>query len=175
MKFKTLPDIETNRLWLKKVEPKHIDVIFKLRSSAIVAKYIQRPLYKNRKEARLYIDKVTNQLTNDESITWVISLKTENREVGTICLWNFSEDKKIAEVGFDLLPEYFNMGIMTEASEAVINCGFNSLQLNTIEAFTKKENIASINLILKQGFVLQPDRKDPMVTNNAIYILKRDR
>lgn len=175
MKFKTLPDIQTNRLQLNKIETKHIEVIFKLRSSAIVAKYIQRPLYKNRKEARFYIDKITNQLKKGESITWVISLKNENLEVGTICLLNFSEDRKTAEVGFDLLPEYFNMGIMTEALEAVINCGFHSLQLETIEAFTKKENTASIHLLLKKGFVLHPDRKDPLVPKNVIYILKRDR
>lgn len=174
MKFKILPDIETKRLQLNKIEAKHVDIIFKLRSNAIVTKYIERPLYKNRSEARLQIDKVINQLKRNESITWVISLKGQPTiDVGTICLWNFSHDKKKAEVGYDLLPEYFNKGIMSEALQVVLCFGFNTLQLTSIEAYTKKTNINSIRLLEKFDFKFDPNRKDPDFQSNNIYILNK--
>jgi len=173
MKFINAPNIETTRLQLNKIEQHHIDIIFKLRSNAIVGKYIARPLYKARNEARLHIDKVINQQKSNATVAWVIDLKIENSAVGTICLWNFSEDRKTAEIGYDLLPEYFGKGIMSEAMDNVLDFGFKTLKLNTIEAFTQYENLASINLLKKKGFKHQPDRSDPGFPKNSIYIIYR--
>ena len=173
MKFSTTKNIETNRLQLNKIEQQHVDIIFNLRSNAIVCKYIARPLYKVRNEARLHIDKVVNQLKSNTSITWVIGLKTQNSSIGTICLWNFSADRKTAEIGYDLLPEYFSKGIMGEAMDAVLDFGFNTLNLNTVEAFTQFENLASISLLVKKGFKHQPNREDPGFPINHIYTISK--
>ena len=68
--------------------------------------------------------------------------------IGTISLWKFSEDKKTAEVGYDLNPVFHNKGIMTEALNCVLKYGFTQLQLDKIEAYTHKENQASRKLLL---------------------------
>ena len=60
--------------------------------------------------------------------------------IGSICLWNFSEDRKVAEIGYDLDPKYQRKGIMTESINAVLNFGFRKLSLEKIEAFTQKQN-----------------------------------
>ncbi|AEH01269.1 GNAT family N-acetyltransferase [Lacinutrix sp. 5H-3-7-4] len=173
MKFTTTKNLETNRLYLNKIEQHQVEIIFKLRSNSIVCKYIARPLYKKRTEARIHLDKVINELKQNSAITWVISLKTDNTPIGTICLWNFSDDRKTAEVGYDLLPEYFKKGIMSEALDAVVDFGFNTIHLNAIEAFTQFENLASISLLEKKGFKFQKDREDKDYPKNRIFVLSK--
>ena len=64
-------------------------------------------------------------------------------------MWNFSSDRKTAELGYDLLPEFFNKGIMSEALQQVILFGQETLKLNTIEAYTHQDNSNSIKLLEK--------------------------
>lgn len=66
----------------------------------------------------------------------------------------FSSFPKIrADLGYDLRPEYWNSGIMTEALGAVIDFTFNKIQVNRIEASVSNENNASIRVLEKLGFV----------------------
>jgi ribosomal-protein-alanine N-acetyltransferase len=58
---------------------------------------------------------------------------------------------------------------MSEAFEEVLNFGFKNLELKTIEAFTHKNNTASIALLEKLKFVLHPDRRDEGFENNRSY------
>jgi len=165
--------IETDRLILRALEKSDADTVFSLRSSEIVNKYIARPLQEDRSETFAFIDKIEKGLANNEIEFWVIQLKDMTTCIGTICLWNFSEDKRTAEVGYDLLPDFHSRGVMSEALKAVLKFGFTNLKLNTIEAFTHKENTASKMLLEKNKFIFQPRREDPGFPNNIIYKIER--
>lgn len=171
MGFKQLSEIKTKRLVLRKLNAEDLELIFELRSSEEVTKYIARPLYKDIEEGKLFLDKTINSINKNEVIVWTIRLKDSLIPIGTICLWNFSEDRKTAEVGYDMLPEYHNKGFMSEAIRSVINFGFNKLKLNTIEAYTSKHNLRSIRLLEKNHFVLQSERKDEEYPDNIIFAL----
>ncbi|WP_407557462.1 GNAT family N-acetyltransferase [Winogradskyella sp. 4-2091] len=110
-----------------------------------------------------------NNLEHSISIVWGITLKDKSELIGTICLWNFSVDKKVAEVGYDLNPKFHNKGIMTEALNLVLDFGFNQLKLQKIEAFTDTKNENSKRLLTKNGFILNPSRKDVDNESNLIY------
>jgi ribosomal-protein-alanine N-acetyltransferase len=91
--------------------------------------------------------------------------------IGTICLWNFSADHTIAEIGYELEPAFQGKGLMSEAVQCVIDFGFNSLHLKALEAFTHKDNTSSMHVLLKNNFQLDPNRKDEENEDNRIYIL----
>jgi ribosomal-protein-alanine N-acetyltransferase len=61
---------------------------------------------------------------------------------------------------------------MSEAFDKILNFGFQNLDLKTIEAFTHKNNTASIALLQKQKFVLHPERREEGFENNRSYRLK---
>jgi len=86
---------------------------------------------------------------------------------------NFSEDRKTAEVGYELLPNYHRKGIMSEALKAVLNFGFNELYLNEILAFTNKFNENSKSLLLKNNFTLEEGRVDEGFPDNLVFSLKK--
>ena len=91
--------------------------------------------------------------------------------IGSISLWNFSEDKKTGEVGYDLSTKHHNTGVMSEALKCVLNYGFNTLQLDKIEAFTHRDNEPSKKLLIKHNFNLIEHRKDVGNLNNIIFEL----
>jgi ribosomal-protein-alanine N-acetyltransferase len=90
-------------------------------------------------------------------------------------LWNFSENKKRAEVGYDLNPIYQRKGIMNEALKQIIEFGFVDLNLDKIEAFTHAENENSLKLLEKNGFYIDENRKDEDNLNNLIFVIKKTR
>jgi ribosomal-protein-alanine N-acetyltransferase len=83
---------------------------------------------------------------------WGITFKTEIRLIGTVCLWNISQEKKSVEIGYELLPVYQGQGIMQEALQTVISYAFNEIKAVTIEAVLHKDNARSVNLLLKHQF-----------------------
>ena len=92
--------------------------------------------------------------------------------IGTVCLWNFSLDNKIAEIGYELIPDYQKKGFMTEAVNSVVNFAFNHLKLDKIEAYTHKENENSKKLLLTSNFNLNINKKDLNNITNVIYEIK---
>ncbi len=171
MNFELFPEITTERLVLRKLEVIDSELIFSLRSSKEVTKYIARPLYKTIEEAKTFINDRIKDIDNNISIVWTILIKNSQIPVGTICLWNLSDDRKTAEVGYDLLPEFQGKGYMREAFRSVMNFGFNEMKLKSIEAYTSKYNKSSIGLLEKNKFILQKERKDSDKPDNIIFIL----
>ena len=175
MDFKLFPEIITDRLVLRKLESSDSELVFALRSSKEVTKYIERPLYKDIEEAVYFLNKTIKSISINEVIVWTIRLKDSLVPTGTICFWNFSEDRKTAEVGYDMLPEFQNNGFMNEAIRSVINFGFKELKLNTIEAYTSKHNKRSISLLEKNDFILQKEIKDEGFPDNIIFTRARNK
>lgn len=169
MQFKDAKEIQTQRLTLRVLTNNDVDIVFALRSNKQVIKYIEREPIKNLFAGEEKTQELVKYIDNNESISWVINLTSKNKKMGSICLWNFSADRKKAEVGYDLLPENHNKGFMHEALKSVLLFGFNTLQLNKIEAFTSKHNKGSIALLEKNDFKLHPDRIDDGFPDNLIF------
>jgi len=176
MKIKTFPQINTERLILRKIEESDCDVVLFLRSDETINKFIHRPEHrktKNITDAIKHIKKLNAETETNKSFSWGITLKSDPKIIGTICLWNFSDNYKIAEVGYDLNPMFQRKGIMSEALNCVMNFGFSELNLDKIEAFTHVENENSKKLLEKNGFNFVKDRKDTDNLSNVIFEIKR--
>lgn len=165
--------LETSRLILKGINENHTEDILKIRSNPEVNKFVKRVSPKTNYDALQFILTIKERVQNNQTVYWGISLKDRLNLIGTICLWNFSEDRKTAEVGYELLPEYHRRGIMSEALNAVLDFGFNDLHLQEIVAITNKINENSKGLLVKHNFILQEGKKDEGFPNNIIFSLKR--
>ncbi len=164
--------LETERLVLKSINENHAEDILKIRSNAEINKFLKRIPLQTNYEALSFILTIKKRVENKETIFWGISLKNQPELIGTICLWNFSEDLKTAEVGYELLPNYHRKGIMSEALKAVLNFGFNELSLNEILAFTNKFNENSKSLLIKNNFTLEEGRVDEGFPENLVFSLR---
>ena len=171
--FTPFPVLTTERLTLRCLEVSDDKELFMLRSNIIVNQYIVRPKQKDIKEIRAFISKINDEINNNEWIYWVISLKDDPTLIGDICLWNFSDEKTVAEIGYELDPAFHGKGIMSEALEKIIAFAFRDIELISIEAYTHKKNDDSTKLLRKYNFKLEANRVDKENIDNIIFTLTK--
>lgn len=164
--------LETERLLLKEINESHVEDILKIRSNEVINQFVKRNSPKNNYDALQFILTIKERTQNNQTVYMGICLKDQPNLIGTICLWNFSDDRKTAEVGYELLPDYHRKGIMSEALKAVLDHGFNELHLQEILAFTNKFNENSKSLLVKHHFILEEGRTDEGFPDNLVFSLK---
>jgi len=177
--FNPFPLITTERLFLRKVEMTDADEIFFLRSDKEVMRYIDRPPAESLEEACGFIQKITDLEKNSEAVTWAITLKGEDKLIGTVCYWNIRKEHYRAEIGYLLHPDFWGKGIMKEAMAEVIKYGFKVMNLHSIEANVNPDNKASIKLLEGYNFFREAYFKENYFFNGkfldtAIYSLLAD-
>ncbi len=146
--MKTFPILTTERLMLRQLSGSDVQEIFLLRSDSLINKYLGRQPCKTLEDALEFIEKV-----KDNNLSyWAIAEKGNEKLVGTICLFDISEEQKKCEIGYELLTEYQGKGIMREAAKKIIEYSFHTLGLKTIDAYTHKENQSSTNLLKELKF-----------------------
>jgi ribosomal-protein-alanine N-acetyltransferase len=105
------------------------------------------------KEAEEFITIINNNIDNNESIMWAITLKEDVAKViGSICFWRIQKEHFRAEIGYVLDPAYWRKGIMKESILKVIEYGFSKIGLHSIEARINPDNIASASVLEATGF-----------------------
>ena len=150
--FTPFPVLKTERLTLRQVRSSDNKEIFALRSNDNVNKYPDRKPSKSIDDARIFIQTINKNIQRNDSIYWAITLNGTDKLIGTICLFDFSNDNLKAEIGYELLPDFQGKGIMQEATSKVIDFGFQHVGLNSIEAYTHSENQSSTRLLEKLNF-----------------------
>lgn len=171
--FLPFPGLITKRLILRQLNESDSYSIFSIRSDNTINKYLDRPKMTNIDEAEEFIKKIIDGIKLNKWIYWGICFKGNPELIGTICLWNFSDDKTIAEIGYELLAPFQGKGLMNEALKCIIHYGFQTIGLEKIEAYTHRENSSSTRLLVKNDFQFIPDRHDENNSNNIIYTLTR--
>jgi [ribosomal protein S5]-alanine N-acetyltransferase len=172
--FTPFPTLVTDRLVLRQLVDTDADAFLALRSDQLVGQYIDRAAQRNIEEAQAHILKLNNGLAANDSINWVITEPETDELIGTICLWGFSTDETTAELGYELFPTYQGQGLMSEAVRSVLAYGFEQLGLAHIEAYTHRDNAASIKLLERHLFSPHPTRTDSDNAHHVIYTLDRD-
>lgn len=108
---------------------------------------------KDVEEALRFIDNMNGRYFKSKlTICWGIALKETDELIGRIEICRFIR-QSMADVAYSLSKEYWNNGYMTEALQAVVRFGFEIMGLHRIQATAAPENIASVKVLHKAGFV----------------------
>ena len=162
--FSPFPNLETERLLLRRVDSNDVKEIFALRSNPETMKYIPRPLVKTDEDALEHIAMIDTKIDNNEGINWAITLKDNPKLIGIIGHYRIKPEHYRAEIGYMLLPEYQGKGIISEAVKEAVKYGFNVMNLHSIEAIIAPENYGSAKVLEKNGFV-----KEAHLRENEFY------
>lgn len=147
------PVIATERLTLREIFPEDDQAILRLRSNDQVLEYLGRPKMHTLKDAQQYIGALRDTVAAHNAITWAISLPENNALIGTIGYWRIEKEHYRAEIGYALHPDHWRKGYLSEVMQPVLDYGFDTLGLHSIEAKVHPANKASAGLLEKHGFV----------------------
>ena len=134
-------------------------------------------------------DRLPNPYTKKDAEEW-LKMVSENEAITGI-YWAIVCDRKLigsisvekkdddAEIGYMILNEYTNKGIATEAVKQICSIAFKALSIEQITANVFQPNIASIRVLLKNGFKYKgtiPNAviKDGNVYDLLIYVLTKE-
>lgn len=149
LNFNPFPVLETDRLLLRKISMDDAEDIFLLRTNEAAMKYIHKPKLNSIDDAKEIIKK----MNEPDRIQWGITLKNENKIIGTIGYHRIEKDHYRAEIGYMLHPHYWNTGLMSEAITKVTDFGFNKMKLHSIEAIINPGNTISRTILQKFNFI----------------------
>ncbi len=170
------PQLTTQRLILRRLRMEDAPEVLLLRSDERVNEFLDRPKTLTIHDAEVFIEKIEIAVNKNESAYWAISLKENDVLIGTICLYNFIKERSLAEIGYELMPEFQSRGLMQEVVEKIIEYGFETLELNTITAVPDAGNARSIGLLRKNGFKADSNFEyceSDLPTNYLVYFLNR--
>lgn len=78
--------------------------------------------------------------------------KESGTTIGSCGFYRMSPEHHRGEIGYNMSNEaYKRKGLMSEAAARILQYGFDTLQLNRIEAFASPENEASLKILAKLG------------------------
>jgi len=150
--FQSFPQLEARNLVLRRLQGSDSDAIFKILADNEVTRYYDEASFTAISQAGSQIEAWENGFVNKRCIRWGIARKADGGIIGSCGYYGFHPWHKRASIGYELARPFWRQGIMTEALDAILDLGFNRMELNRIEAVVMPENSASIKLLEKLGF-----------------------
>lgn len=151
--FHPFPELQTERLLLRRIELSDAPALYKLRADDHVIKYLDRAKPESINEIYSLIKTIQDETNKNNSVNWAITIKGDTRLIGTIGFWRLQKEHFRAETGYMLFPEFEGKGLMHEALSIVLQYGFMKMNLHSIEANCNPENNRSIKLLEKHNFI----------------------
>lgn len=155
--FCNMPVLETKRLVLVQLTPEqieeHLEEFFALFGDPEVARFMpwtqaDRTIEETRK--RMYT--LLERHAKCEPSCWTVIHKEQQKVIGRAGFWQWSPDNAQAGMVIVLARDAWQQGYTSEALEAIIDCAFNEMDLNSLHATIHPDNGASLKTFGKLGF-----------------------
>jgi [ribosomal protein S5]-alanine N-acetyltransferase len=154
--FADLPELETERLVLRKMRLDDAEAMFAHASDPEVTRYVLWDTDRSIEDSESFLRSATEGYERGDFGGWGIVLKDDGAFVGTCGVdAGYAPEHARAELGYVLSREHWGKGLMPEAVRAVIAFGFEKLSLNRVEARCIAENTASARVMEKAGMTYE--------------------
>ncbi len=142
---------ETSRLYVRQLALDDAANFFRLNGDEEIMRYIRAT--KTREESDTMLkEAIVAYKGSFLSLRLAIMRKDNHRFAGTFAILPMDNSSDL-QMGYAFLKEYWGMGYATEIVAGGLPYVFEILQLNKIMAVTEIANLASKNVLLKNGFI----------------------
>lgn len=153
--FTHFPLLTTDRLHLRQIQLSDAEALFTTFSDEETMQFYGHEPHRSLDDTRESVVNTLKRYEQHEVIRWGITLKGEERVIGSCSFHHFDTDFHCAETGYELNRAFWGRGIMIEAMSAILSYGFDELGLHRVEAIIDIVNERSRNLLLKLGFTYE--------------------
>jgi RimJ/RimL family protein N-acetyltransferase len=129
--------------------------------------------------AQSWITCCNQEWEKNHSATFALELLTEKKLIGMNALRHIDREHAQAEIACWVGKDWWNQGFASEAGEAMIRFGFETLQLNRIYAYYMTRNPASGKVLTRigmreEGILRQRVRKWGVFEDVAVLAILRE-
>ncbi|WP_150468554.1 GNAT family N-acetyltransferase [Francisella sp. SYW-9] len=146
----------TSRFKLEPLKQEHADKMFNLLQNKEIYNYIDDTPPSSLDKLEIKYKQREKQISPDNKyiwLNWVIKCKKSSEYIGYIQATIPILEKTTAILGYVIFPAYWRKGIATETVSCIITELFKTYKVIEIKAFIDQNNIASIALIKRLGFI----------------------
>ena len=134
------------------------DNFFLLNSDEEVMKYIRAT--KSRDECDAFLKQIIETYKINPLIgRWAAYEKSSGKFVGSFAIIPI-EGTELIQLGYAFLKENWGKGFASELTREGLNYYFTNTKIDHIYAIAEKDNVASHNVLLKNGFVPDGEKKE---------------
>lgn len=168
--FQPFPTLQADSILLRKINSSDQIAVFQGLSDAKVIKYygVEYHSYLDTKAQMEWYDELLKTKTG---IWWAITTPEINDMIGACGFNNLQIQHQKAELGYWLMPTYWQKGIMRKALQAILNFAFKEMGLHRVEAYVETENKASGKLLQSLNFQHEGTLQDCEIKKNRFISL----
>ena len=172
------PTLTTARLGLRPFRAADRREVFELHSHARVMRYWDSAPWSDETQADRFLARCRALSDNEAGARVAVERRDTGRFIGWIGLQHWDHDNRSANLGYVFAEHAWGQGYATEAGRALLEWGFDVMDLNRVSAQTDTRNEASARVLTKLGFTLEGILRenvivDGEVSDDATYSLLR--
>lgn len=159
--------LKGDRLQLRALEPEDLELIHQVENDEEIWEVSQTQTPYSKFVIKQYLENSFKDIYEVKQLRLVVST-LEREDVGLIDLFDFDPRNNKVGVGVLILNSERGKQYASEAMTMLIEYAFKNLNIHQIYANVLEDNVASIKLFEKSGFVLTCNKKD-WVFENGVY------
>ncbi|MEL6706387.1 MAG: GNAT family N-acetyltransferase [Myxococcota bacterium] len=142
--------LQTQRLTLRPIQPRDAGAIFEIYSSPAVCEFFDLRPFEEASQAERHVARWIRLA--DEGRQFRHAIIHAAHVIGTCGIYAVNTAHGRASIGCDLLPAYWDRGLMSEALREYLPFVFREHGLSRLQGLAMPNNGASVRLLEKLGF-----------------------
>lgn len=158
--------LKTEHIYLRALEPTDLDFLFKLENDTDIWEISGTTTPYSKQILKLYLENAHRDIYDVKQLRLCICATKDDRIVGLVDLYDFDPKNKRAGIGIIILEnENRNLGYGAQTLELL--CGYSrvTLEMHQLYCCILEDNLPSIRLFEKLGFLKVGVKKDWILAN----------
>jgi RimJ/RimL family protein N-acetyltransferase len=160
--------LTTARLDLRPLAPPDAAAVYAMRSDPVVQRYGSHPPWTDPQLAVDYIERNIQAMAAGTHAQFAVVRRDDAAVIGTVTLFALDAQCRRADVGYVLLVSEWGRGYANEAVSALLDWGFEHLDLNRVEADVDPRNAHSARALERLGFVREGHLRERWIVGGEI-------
>lgn len=160
-------NLQGEHVYLRALEPNDLDFLYVLENNTSIWEISGTTTPYSKHVLQLYLDNAHRDIYDVKQLRLCICNKADVL-IGLIDLFDFDPKNKRAGIGVVILtPNERNKGMGSEALSLLSHYAFSTLDLRQLYVNVAEDNLASIHLFEKLGFIKVGTKKDWIFINGS--------
>jgi ribosomal-protein-alanine N-acetyltransferase len=160
--------LTTERLTLRWLTTADISAQYAIFSDPVVMRYWSSAPWTDLAQAEAQIARAQADYAAGSALRWAVVRRDTGEMIGNVNLYSFFDANRRCDIGYALAQAHWGHGLLGEALAAALAHGFETLNLNRVEADIDPRNAASAKVLERLGFAREGYMPERWLVNGEV-------